>query len=376
MADTNPNPCFYYHIGAVIGKGASGTVYRAFSNAPGVPRIVAVKKSKETNSSRNEATIMGQIPPHPNFPRFFHTWVSFCGKRFIAMELIEGGKDLKQWLLERDPKVPINPLQICRILVQIFEAIAHLHEHLIFHGDIKLANIMIIEREDGTIEIKLIDFDFSTHFHAVPQMQRGTPLYFSPEISRGINIDYRSDIWSSGILILFLLTGVQKPWFLQDAQSVAEIVKILGNIHRTGLQFPRELLENEDPNVAFFARIARSCLALEKSERPKAKDIVMELKEKLAELECADQERADQEPADQECANQECANQERADQERANQECADQECADQERADQECADQECANQERANQESADQECADQECADQERANQERTFGNA
>ena len=365
----------HYQIGQdVIGKGASGTVYRALNRE--LMRFVAVKKTKESSRTKNEATIMSQIPPHPYICEFLNTWVSFAGKRFIAMALIEGGKDLKQWLHERDQKVPIKPLQICHILVQIFEAIAHLHEHLIFHGDIKPANIMIIVQEDGTIAIKLIDFDFSTHFDAVPQMQRGTPLYYSPEISRGYNIDYRSDIWSMGILILNILTGIEKPWFLQDAHNVVEIVKILGNIHRVGLQFPRELLDNEDPNIAFFARIARSCLALEKSERPKAKEIVMALTGKLAELELAGLEVADQEPADQECADQECADQERANQERANQECADQECADQECANQERANQECANQERANQECANQESADQECADQERANQERTFGNA
>ena len=374
------SPSIYYQIGQdVIGKGASGTVYRALNRE--LMRFVAVKKAKESNSAKNEATIMSQIPPHPNICRFLDTWVSFAGKRFIVMELIEGGKNLKQWLHERDPKVPINPLQICRILVQIFEAIAHLHEHLIFHGDIKLANIMIIEKEDGTIEIKLIDFDFSTHFHAIPQMQGGTPLYFSPEISQGYNIDYRSDIWSLGILILNILTGIEKPWFLKDAQSIAEIVKIFRNIERTGLQFPRELLENEDPNVAFFARIAKSCLALEKSERPRAKDIVMALTEKLAELECADQERANQELADQECAdqehaNQELADQEPADQEGANQEGANQERTDQEPADQEPADQEVVNQEGANQERANQEPADQEPADKEAADQELAFGDA
>lgn len=326
----------HYQIGQdVIGKGASGTVYRALNRE--LMRFVAVKKTKESSRTKNEATIMSQTPPHPNICQFENTWVSFASKRFIVMELIEGGKDLKQWLHERDPKVPIKPLQICRILVQILKAIAHLHEHLIFHGDIKPANIMIIEREDGTIVIKLIDFDFSTHFDAVPQMQRGTPLYYSPEISRGYNIDYRSDIWSMGVLILNILTGIEKPWFLQEAQSAVDIVKILRDIHRTGLKFPRELLENEDPNVAFFARIARSCLALEKSERPKAKEIVMALTGKLGELELAGLEVAGLEVADQECANQECANQECADQECANKEPADQEAADQEAADQECA---------------------------------------
>ena len=296
----------------VIGKGASGTVYIAFNRALEGPKFVAIKTARESDRIRNAADVMRQIPRHPNICEFLRTWVNLAQTRFIAMELIESRKNLKQWLSERDPKVPINPLQICRILVQIFEAIAHLHDNLIFHGDIKLSNIMIIEREDGTIVIKLIDFDFATHFDAVPQMQRGTPFYCSPEISRGYNIDYRSDIWSLGILILSILTRIEKPFFLQDAKSGVEILKILGNIHRVGLQFPRELLENEDPNVAFFARIARSCLALEKSERPKARDIVMALMEKLAELECANQEGADQERADQERADQESADQEPA----------------------------------------------------------------
>ena len=326
----------------VIGKGASGTVYRALNRALGGPKFVAIKTAKESVWIRNAAGVMHQIPDHPNICQFLGTWVNLAQTRFIAMELIESRKNLKQWLSERDPKVPINPLQICRILVQIFQAIAHVHDNLISHGDIKLSNIMIIEREDGTIVIKLIDFDFATHFDDVPQMQRGTPFYCSPEISRGYNIDHRSDIWSLGILILSILTRIEKPFFLQDAKSGVEILKILGNIHRVGLQFPRELLENEDPNVAFFARIARSCLALEKSERPRAQDVVIELTEKLTELERSEQERSDQERSDQEPVDQEPVDQEPVDQEPVDQELVDQEPANQELVDQEPANQECA----------------------------------
>jgi serine/threonine protein kinase len=199
------------------------------------------------------------------------------------MELIDG-KNLKEFLNDFDPDEPIAPSQICQILVQIFLAIAHLHEHLIFHGDIKPANIMICSREDGTFQIKIIDFDQASHFDAVPQESQGTPLYSSPEIAHPRDIDFRSDIWAMGPLILQFLTGFEKPWYLRDVKKIEDVMQILRTLDFAKTPFPPELLQHEDPNVAFLAGIAQRCLALDKSKRPRAQDVVTELTAKLAEL--------------------------------------------------------------------------------------------
>lgn len=229
---------------------------------------------------------MASIPQHPNVCRFFDTWV-LQGKRYIAMELING-TSLREWLDALDfdePDEPIDWKKIIGIFIQIFSGIAHLHRHLISHRDLKPANIMIVERDDGTIEIKLVDFGFSIHFDAMPQIKMGSPLYFSPEIAHEQGIDGSSDLWAMGVIILeFVSGGYEKPWFLRDAKNGEEIVERLKSLNYSATPFPPEYSQHENPIVAFLAGIAQRCLALDKSERPRAQDVVTELTAKLAEL--------------------------------------------------------------------------------------------
>ena len=290
----------------LLGRGAASSVYRGLRKSLGVPpEVVAIKMCRDCkyvdSPKLREADMMGSIPPHPNICRCYGKWIDGCGNGLIAMELIDG-IDLKKFLEDVDPDEPIAPLQICEILLQIFSAIAHLHEHLIFHGDIKPANIMICRPEEcRTFQIKIVDFDQSWYFHSVPQISQGTPLYSSPEIANAPeiahaqgaspeiahaqgDIDFKSDIWAMGPLILQFLTGYEKPWYLRDVRVRDEVVLILKTLDFAKTPFPPELLQHEDPNIAFLARIAQSCLALDKSERPSAQYFVAKLSAKIAEL--------------------------------------------------------------------------------------------
>jgi serine/threonine protein kinase len=311
---TSPHPQSFYLCVKPIGKGSFGEVYEGISRKTGSRMKVAIKRTLQSPSSEKEAEIMRSIPPdHPNVCKFIDTWVDSKNRRYIVMELIENGEELKEWLVKRKLDEPIAPLRICQILLQIFAAIAHIHEHNIYHGDIKPSNIMIIEREDGTNEIKLIDFGLASYFNSIPQKHKGSPVYFSPEIANMLNIDHTSDIWAMGIVILQILTGIAKPWFLRDAKTFEDFIYILNKLNYDRTPFPRDLLEHKDPNVVFFASIAQRCIALDKSERPSAQDVVTILTEKLAELKLAEKEPVDQEPVDQERADQEPVDQEPVD---------------------------------------------------------------
>ena len=277
----------YYDIRGKIGKGKYGTVHQAFQNKPGcLPMRVAIKVAPDSKFSKREAELMASIPPHLNICRFLDTWV-LDGKRYIAMELIDG-ISLRDWLNAHDfdePDEPIDWIKIMRIFIQIFSGIAHLHEHRIYHGDIKPANIMIMERSNGTIEIKLVDFGASSHFDSIPQRQTGSPIYFSPQIAHEQGIDGSSDLWAiGGIIIEFVSGGYERPWFLRGAKNAADIIEILKSLNYSTTPFPPEYFQHENPIVVFLARIAQRCLALDKSERPRAQDIVTELTAKLAEL--------------------------------------------------------------------------------------------
>jgi serine/threonine protein kinase len=143
---------------------------------------------------------------------------------------------------------------------------------------------MIDEKDDGSIHIKLIDFGISAHFDAILQVKQGSPLYFSPEIAHQLNISSSSDIWAFAVMVLEMLSNEQKPFFLKSAKSSDDIVSTLKSLSFDSTPFPENLLQNEDPNVVFLARVVQRCLSLDKSERPRAQEIVEELTGRIAEL--------------------------------------------------------------------------------------------
>lgn len=284
-----------------VGSTPSSSVFSAiYTKADGSNQTVLMKTILGPNSERIgliEAEIMSRIPPHHLICQFKETFLDPHGRRVIVMEFCEG-VDLQKYLqtcVKAERK--IAPQKIVKIMAQIFAAIAHLHEHRIFHGDIKPANIMLNEKDDGTVHIKIIDFGMSAHFDAIIQRVQGSPLYFSPEIAhqcrkaheqkeQGYTIDHTSDMWALGVVILEMLYCEEeyKPFFLHAAKNRNDIEKILRSLSFDRTPFPQTLLQNEDPNVCFLARIAQRCLSLDKSQRPTAQQIFEELTGRIAEL--------------------------------------------------------------------------------------------
>lgn len=265
-----------------IGRGTSGIVVQSKCERYAI-KVPTLKTNGDMNCLDREAKIMASIPPHSNVCGFIGSKQINPRLIYIVMEYIPG-ISLREWFDGLDFDVPIDWRKILLIFVQIFSGIAHLHEHRIFHGDIKLANIMIIERDDGTFEIKIIDFGQSS-LGSIPQRQTGSPLYFSPENAREQGIDGASDIWAAALIILECVSGGQQiPWFLMDFKNREDIVARLESLNYSQTPFPPELLQHENAIIAFLAGIAQRCLALDKSERPRAQDVVTELSAKLAEF--------------------------------------------------------------------------------------------
>ncbi len=136
------------------------------------------------------------------------------GKPAIVMEFVDGG-DLKNLMcrMERAPAIIAAYL-----LQQIFKGLDYSHRLGIIHRDIKPSNILI----DKTGQVKITDFGISQ----VSDLTRltvsgdviGTPAYMSPEQASGKKLDERSDIFSAGVLLYELLTGVNP--FLATNPSV------------------------------------------------------------------------------------------------------------------------------------------------------------
>ena len=98
---------------------------------------------------------------------------------------------------------------IVHILVQICQAIKHLHTRQIIHRDIKLENVMLSEEGSGCTA-KLADFGLAEQLvdgQSIRQTKAGTPSYLAPEIVQGQSYGTASDMWSLGCLIYVLLTA-------------------------------------------------------------------------------------------------------------------------------------------------------------------------
>jgi serine/threonine protein kinase len=216
----------HYRILRKLGSGGMGVVYEAEDSRLG--RHVAIKMLSE-KFSRNAAAIerfrreacTASSLNHPNICTI-HDVGEHAGHHFIVMELLEG-KNLRQTILSG----PLPPEQMIAFGIQIADGLEAAHKRGIVHRDIKPANLFVIERE----RIKILDFGLAkltgrdrterssldtTLGDEEPTRQNvtetgefvGTVSYMSPEHARGETLDHRTDLFSFGVVLYEMATGV------------------------------------------------------------------------------------------------------------------------------------------------------------------------
>jgi serine/threonine-protein kinase len=205
-----------YEIRSLLGKGGMGEVYLAHD--PSLRRIVAIKTLRSdltADDSRlkrfeREAYSASSLN-HPNILTIFEFGKE--GERhFIVTEAVDGHS------LSHLIKTTFFSLgDVLDISIQVCSALAAAHAAGIIHRDIKPDNIML--RQDRLV--KVLDFGLAklndagedqaqvdAGFATNPSLILGTPRYMSPEQARGLPLDARTDIWSLGVVIYNLLTGI------------------------------------------------------------------------------------------------------------------------------------------------------------------------
>lgn len=196
----------HYEIIEKLGEGGMGAVYLA--NDLELRRQVALKflpKELTKNEGlkarfKREAQAAAALN-HPNIITVYEIG-DHDGYPYIAMEFVHG-KSLYDLLHDRE----LNFERAIEIFLQVCEAMSVAHRNNIVHRDIKPANVML----DQYGKAKILDFGLAK-LQGATQLTRegttmGTPHYMSPEQIRGQNVDYRSDIFSLGVLLYELLTG-------------------------------------------------------------------------------------------------------------------------------------------------------------------------
>lgn len=187
-----------------VGRGGMGEVYLAEHLA--LRRPVALKVLDTHESDRQsvdrflqEARICCRIE-HSNVVNIYNVGFD-AGLHFIIMQYIDG---LNLNDLVRDLGGPLSWQAAIRVTRQAARGLAAVHAHHLVHRDVKPANIMLARDS----RVVLMDFGLVRDLR-VPQPRQivGTPAFMSPEQCRGRGVDRRSDIFSLGATLYFLLTA-------------------------------------------------------------------------------------------------------------------------------------------------------------------------
>ena len=234
-----------YLIRRKLGKGAMGIVYEGFD--PVLQRTVAIKtilpaqlEGSELVSVlarfKREAQAAGRLN-HPGIVAVYeygevdaeddNTIIISAnsqpveGQRvaFIAMEFV-AGRELKDYF---DDNERFSLKEVGRIMGEILDALDHAHGKGVTHRDMKPANLIVLP--DG--RVKIADFGIArieTSELTLAGTVMGTPSYMSPEQFQGQTVDFRSDLFSCGVILYQFLTG-EKPFIGNMASIMYKVLR-------------------------------------------------------------------------------------------------------------------------------------------------------
>ena len=209
-----------YKLETRLGIGGMGTVYRARHVL--IDRPVAVKVLNQRligdDAARTrfhrEAKAAGRIQ-HLNAVAVTDFGQTSDGHVYIVMELLEG-RTLREILAK---EAPLETARAVSMMLQASAAVAAAHEAGVIHRDLKPANILVTQSNDAPSVVKVLDFGIAKlaadtldedEQHTLTQVGAmiGTPRYMSPEQCNGYELTPSSDVYSLGVILYEMLTGM------------------------------------------------------------------------------------------------------------------------------------------------------------------------
>jgi serine/threonine-protein kinase len=216
-----------YRIIREIGQGGMGAVYLAERADGQFEQQVALKLIKRGMDSElilrrfeHERQILARLQ-HPNIARLLGGGLTEDGRPYFAMEYVDGAPidtycDARQ--LSIDERLGL--------FTTVCKAVLYAHAKLVVHRDLKPENILVTQDEAGQPQVKLLDFGIAKLLEDPSEgltrtgMAVMTPAYASPEQVRGEVVSTSTDIYSLGVVLYELLTGV-RPYDVASQSSDA-----------------------------------------------------------------------------------------------------------------------------------------------------------
>lgn len=253
-----------YLISGVLGKGGMGLILQAFDKILAID--VAIKILQHDNSAiasmrlQREAIAAGRLN-HVNIAKIFDFGLTASGDPYIVMEFVSG-KTLADLIQD---SAAISYERAIKIFLQICRGLEYAHSNKVIHRDLKPSNIMLIQNEQESDLVKILDFGVAkiqtdqnlTSTGAIV----GSPLYLSPEQADGLDIDQRSDIYSLGCLMFEILAG-QPPL---KGNSAIETIRLHKKVAPPLLS---ELSSKEFPSE--LVKLVDECLSKNPNDRPQS----------------------------------------------------------------------------------------------------------
>jgi serine/threonine-protein kinase len=280
-----------YRLVERVGQGGMGEVWRAEHRLLARPAAIKLIRPASTSSNASstaavmrrferEAQVTAQLRS-PHTVNLFDFGVAEDGSFYYVMELLEGLD--AEALVRRFGPVPAE--RVVYLLQQICHSLSEAESRGLVHRDIKPANVFLCRYGDDFDFVKVLDFGIVKSAGDAPETRapitlddlvQGTPAYMAPEQALGAEVDSRTDIYGTGCVAYWLLTG--QTVFTGDTP----LALLMHHVHTQPMP---PSVRAELPIPAALDELVLSCLAKNAADRPpSAKD----LSRKLAALKLTD----------------------------------------------------------------------------------------
>jgi serine/threonine protein kinase len=198
---------------------------------------------------------------HPNIARLYDAGIDTSGCPYFAMEYVQG-QPLTEWC----DAYSLGISDRLELFLQVLDAVRFAHEKQVIHRDLKPSNILVTQ----SAQVRLLDFGVAKLLEADDADKTSltsiygralTPDFASPELLRGDLVDVRSDVYSLGVLLYELLTGI-RPYRLKSAASMGLLEQAIGalEIKKPSMLHALRTSQDRTPATDAWARQLRGDL--------------------------------------------------------------------------------------------------------------------